>query len=217
MQHHQITMPKALGGSKADRKAHIQTDGDKSWIETNEMLRTTGLKPLEVLNSMPEFHMIERLKRAEENWPAIQAWYASSPMIFEATAIAGGEFSMRILDLLKTNRRPADVARSMDTSMIQFLIATSSQTPAAVAPADVCIFCGAHDPRLRCSACKEMACLSILYCTKECQLNHWKAHKKVCCKLTKPVGLQRLMHPESPDVKAKVALLQGIMEVCKRA
>jgi hypothetical protein len=220
---HQITMPKSLGGTKAERKASVQTDGKAAWIATTEMLRVTGLKPLELLHTMPEFQLVQKLKRADENWPAIQAAYASSSESFEVVASTGGEYSKLILDLLQTNRRPADAVASMDTSMIEFLIAAQltadSQTPPTPPQDTVCASCGATDPRLRCSACKEMACISVLYCTKACQLAHWKAHKKVCCKnrLAKPDAdaLQSLMQPESSDVKAKVALLQGIMEVCK--
>ena len=40
----------------------------------------------------------------------------------------------------------------------------------------VCASCGSLDAIWRCSACK-----SITYCSKLCQKNDFKKHKKVCC------------------------------------
>ena len=226
MQHHNITFPSSLGGSKADRKASVQTDSQTSWIATDDMLRVTGLKPLELLNSMPEFHFVVKLTRLDKNWPVMQALYESSPDIFETATEKGGDFARLVLHLLKTNRRPSDAAAAVDTSLVEYLIqahhianAKGEEKEEPFTP--VCASCGAHDPRLRCSACKEMACLSVLYCTKACQLAHWKAHhKKVCCKTrlskTDADALQKLMQPEAVGVKAKVALLQGVMEVCSK-
>ena len=40
-----------------------------------------------------------------------------------------------------------------------------------------CASCGSLDATWRCSACKLMH-----YCSKLCQKNHFKVHKKDCCK-----------------------------------
>jgi len=206
MQHH-ITLPKSLGGTKAERTATVKTDSKTSWIASNEMLRVTGLKPMELLNSMPEFHFVVKLTRLEKDWPALQAAYASAPQTFETAAEKAGDFAQLILHLLKTNRRPVDAVSSVDTSMVEYLIqahhiAAAEDGKKAEDTKPICAFCSAPAPRLRCSACKEMACLTVLYCTKECQLAHWKAHhKKVCCKnrIAKPdaEALQKLMQPEA--------------------
>jgi hypothetical protein len=65
---HLITMPKSLGGSKAERKARIQTNGQTAMIDTADMLRVTGMKPIELLQTMPEFHLTARLAKAERDW-----------------------------------------------------------------------------------------------------------------------------------------------------
>jgi len=221
---HLITMPKSLGGSKAERKARIQTNGQTAMIDTADMLRVTGMKPMELLHTMPEFHLTARLAKAERDWPEIQKAYAKSPELFEALAIAGGPASQLILSLVQTNRTPADAVAAMDTRLVKHLVqahCAADETAATEEKEDqaVCTACGTHGARLRCSACKEMACITVLYCTKECQLADWKArHKKVCCKTRLPKAsadsLKTLMAPEEVGVAAKVALLQGVMEAC---
>ena len=219
---HNITLPKSLGGSKTDRKARVQTNGETAWIDTADMLRVTGMKPMELLHTLPEFHLTARLAKAARDWPEIQKAYAKSPALFEAIAIAGGPESELILSLVKTNRTPADAVASMDTRLVEHLAQCAVGTTAPVETEmeeAVCASCGTRGARLRCSACKEMACITVLYCTKECQLADWKArHKKVCCKTRLPKAnadsLKTLMAPEEVGVAAKVALLQGVMEAC---
>ena len=219
---HSISLPKSLGGSKSDRKARVQTNGETAWIDTADMLRVTGMKPMELQHTLPEFHLTARLAKAARDWPEIQKAYAKSPALFEAIAITGGPESELILSLVKTGRTPADAVASMDTRLVEHLAHCAAGHTASVETEKeeaVCASCGTRGARLRCSACKEMACITVLYCTKECQLADWKArHKKVCCKTRLPKAnadsLKTLMAPEEVGVAAKVALLQGVMEAC---
>jgi hypothetical protein len=223
---HQITMPKALGGSKADRQAIVEVDpSGNALIDASELVRITGLDLQMVMEALPEYHRALRLIKMEKQWPVIQAIYAASPQAFDPKeGEEEDEYvvpSSLVRDLLRTNRTPEHALAQMDMSHVQFLIRAQrlAAIPSPVVEAvSVCAACGAQDPRLRCSACKEMACISILYCTKECQLGHWREHKKVCCKkrLAKADAdaLQQRMRPAQVDATARVELLEAIMTAC---
>jgi hypothetical protein len=159
--------------------------------------------------------------KAARDWPEILKAYAKSPALFDAMAIAGGPEAELILSLVKSGRTPADAVASMDTRLVEHLAHCAAGHTAVETEKEeaVCTACGTHGARLRCSACKEMACITVLDCTRECQLADWKArHKKVCCKTRLPKAnadsLKTLMAPEEVGVAAKVALLQGVMEAC---
>ena len=212
-----ISMPKALGGSKEERKTSIEVKDSKAWIPFDEMCRVTNADPQSILDSMPEYHKAVKLIDLERDWSVFQALYSVSPQSFEDT----DDLSKMILDLLKTNRRPIHVLAMMDLSMIRFLIMAKRSAATTEPVVAKCAACGVQNPHLRCSACKETACINVLYCTKECQVKHWKTHKKVCCKnkITNKEAdkLRRLMNPEQIDAKAKVEMLEGIMSACALA
>ena len=48
----------------------------------------------------------------------------------------------------------------------------------------ICAGCGKQEPALNVFK-KCTRCLQVYYCGRDCQLSHWKAHKKVCCKKSK--------------------------------
>lgn len=60
-----------------------------------------------------------------------------------------------------------------------------------------CAECGA-DATKRCSKCK-----SEWYCTRECQVKHWKAHKEMCAILAKGLG-EAKEKKENKEVKKKL-------------
>ena len=218
-----ISMPKALGGSKAARKTNVELDDSGAWLPFSEMCRVTGADPQTILESMPDYRRAMKLVELERTWPVYQALYSAAPRKFEAEA--NDTVSKMVLELLQNNRRPVHVLAMMDLSMIKFLIQAKRSAPSAeVATADRCVGCGAQDPRLRCAACKEVACINVLYCTKACQISHWKKHKAFCCKNTiakaEAERLQQLMRPvEQADdvIKARVEALSGIMDACAQA
>lgn len=54
---------------------------------------------------------------------------------------------------------------------------------------EACAQCGKSEPTKRCQQCQQAA-----YCGKDCQKQHWKAHKKECAQLA-----NRAKAPEPPS------------------
>jgi len=87
--------------------------------------------------------------------------------------------------LLSMNGRPVDILDMFknDPDMIQTLLELESkwdEIKQSKLPPALCSVCQLPvSTRLRCSACiKER--IEVIYCSKQCQKDGWKEHKRVC-------------------------------------
>jgi hypothetical protein len=219
-----IAIPKALmeGGDRLQRRATLTVDERGSWIDCTDMLRLTRLDVRDVLSKSADYQLVVKLVHLDMAWSAFQFAYAKHPKVYEEDEMLSDPFGRIALSLLQKGRRPSDLISLMDTSMLRFLLqmaerSSSSERLSASVGRPVCTLCGAPDPRLRCSACKELACIEVLYCSKGCQTADWKAHRRTCCKtrMTKEdkERMKALVAMQPPSVGARIRLLEGIMRL----
>ena len=214
MQQH-IVMPKALmaGADKLQRRATLTVDKDGTWIPCDAMLRLTGLNENDILSKSPEYQIVVKLIHLDKAWPAFQFAHAKYPGVYEQDKILSDPFGKICSLLLKKGRRPSDLMALMDTSMLMLLLKSIAQEDSPPVKR-VCAFCGASDPRLRCSACKDLSCIEVLYCSKACQTADWGAHKKTCCKTRMTKGDQariKELATQPAGVGARIDLLEAVM------
>lgn len=216
MQKH-IAMPKALmeGDDKMQRRATLSMNKGLAWIDCDDMLRLTKISVQDILSKSADYQIVVKLIHLDKAWSKFQFAYAKYPGIFEDDEIVSDPFGKVCSLLLKKGRRPRDLIAVMDTSMLRLLLEMARRESEGPSVHPVCTFCGASDPRLRCSACKELSCVEVLYCSKGCQGADWKTHKKTCCKTRMTKGDQErmkdlIMQPAS--VGARIDLLEGIMK-----
>lgn len=213
-----VALPKSMNASKAGRRLDISVDSDgTSWIPIEEMFRVLDLKPDRLLDESQEYFLITELVNLEHKWDTLQQFYAAVPEAFEGS----DDFTIRIArHMLKKNRRPVQALAMMDPDMVKLVLKleTIRQNPAKIKIAKLpCTFCSAPDAKLRCSACKEIGCVEILYCSKECQTADWKSHKKRCCKTIVPKNESRLGELQWPEKsEAKVDVLETLMRLCSK-
>ena len=220
-----ISLPKTIttDPSKAARKLDISVDEKgEAWIPMEEMFRVLDVSPDRLLDQSFEYSLIKELVNLEHKWETLQQFYAFAPEVFDGS----DDFTIKIArHLLKHNRRPFQALALMNPDVIRLVlkletIRQNPPQPQALKSTN-CTFCGASDARLRCSACKEMGCVEILYCSKECQTQDWKSnHKKRCCKtLMSKEDTERLraLTAERPQSnESKVDVLENIMRVCSK-
>ena len=83
----------------------------------------------------------------------------------------------------KAASKPADIDSSGGSSEATSAGAANSAEAEALVSIRACIncdSCGAPSPQKKCANC-----LSFYYCSRECQVSHWRSHKETCCHLKK--------------------------------
>lgn len=211
MQLMHIVIPKAMGGDKLQRRATLSVCKKSAWIDSADMIRLTKLSVQDIISRSADYHLVSRLISLDKAWPEFEFAYAKYPDVYNQGEMLSDPFGKIAYLLLKKGRRPSDLIALMDTSMLRFLLEITQQESSTVLSVQpVCALCGVSDPRLRCSACKELGCIEVFYCSKGCQTADWKAHRKMCCK-TRMLDTDRMKALMSgTDDKARVKLLGSI-------
>ena len=125
-------------------------------------------------------------QKARFTIPKSKAGIFSHPSM-KATIQENGETWFDMTDaLLSMDGRPSQIIDMFgdDPGMIQHLLELESrwdEIKQSKLPSPTCSFCllPTSGPRLRCSACIKQR-IEVLYCSKKCQEDGWKEHKRVC-------------------------------------
>lgn len=75
---------------------------------------------------------------------------------------------------------PPDTTAFIDKAVISEILnrsgaAGAGASPAAASSGPACAKCGARGRSLLCTRCRK-----ISYCSRECQVSHWRTHKRAC-------------------------------------
>ena len=94
-------------------------------------------------------------------------------------------------EFLKAAKKSKKLSRTATERILSkqsgFIPSSASSTSSlSSAPKALCI-CGNMNAEMMCSGCESQA-----YCTRECQLKHWKVHKQDCKLIQKEIAVEKL-------------------------
>jgi hypothetical protein len=209
---------------KQSRRMDIEIDEHgKAWIDSNDALRILSTTPTALLEMIPEYQKVLELIDLERKWDDIKRIYSTMPEIFEREEMTRNATTKAVHALLRLNMRPFHALALMDLSMLKVVLRMAQSQTQQAKPEEkketVRTFCGSQDAKLRCSLCKEKGCVEIFYCSKDCQTNDWKTHKKMCAKTlmsTKEAEELKALAAAPANTEVKLEVVGCIMRLCEQ-
>lgn len=213
-----IVLPKSTmdNSSKDNRRANVTVDENgQAWMEATDALRILGTTPQALLELMPEYRKVAELIDLEQKWDGLKRIYNTMPEVFDQEAMLRHPTIKAARAMLRLNMRPFYALALMDLAMLKLVLSAVRRGGEHPKKA-VCKFCGAENARLRCLPCKDLGCVEIFYCSKECQTGDWKFHKKMCAKTLMSQGDLKALAAQPATMESKLAVVGDIMRLCER-